>query len=73
MLTVTLRNLERDGLVERRVYPTTPPQVEYSLTELGRSLGRPMIALALWAGENHATVKSARAAYDSAAGAQAGA
>src|SRR5947209_7071409 len=51
MLTQTLRNLERDGLVARRVYPTTPPSVEYSLTPLGHTLSAPLGALRAWAEE----------------------
>jgi DNA-binding HxlR family transcriptional regulator len=64
MLSVTLRNLERDGLVSRRVIPATPPQVEYALTELGRSLAGPIHALTNWAAAHHTAVKAARAAYD---------
>lgn len=67
MLTVTLRNLERDGLVQRTVYPTTPPQVEYALTELGVSLVRPMVELTRWASSNHDAVRQSRARYDQAA------
>jgi DNA-binding HxlR family transcriptional regulator len=52
MLTQTLRSLERDGLVERRVYPVVPPRVEYSLTPLGRSLVEPLDAISRWA-EQH--------------------
>jgi DNA-binding HxlR family transcriptional regulator len=64
MLAVTLRHLERDGLVSRRVFPTNPPQVEYALTDLGRSLVTPIDTLADWASENHDAVKRARNAYD---------
>lgn len=64
MLTVTLRHLERDGLVARRVYPATPPQVEYRLTELGRSLLVPIAILSEWATANQAQIQEARAAYD---------
>ena len=49
MLTLTLRGLERDGLVERTFYPTIPPKVSYALTELGRSLREPVGALGQWA------------------------
>ena len=49
MLTLTLRNLERDGLVSRTVTPTIPPRVDYELTELGRSLFRPLHAIEEWA------------------------
>ena len=67
MLTVTLRNLERDGLVRRRVTPTTPPQVEYSLTAEGISLNAPIFALAAWAEAHQPSINAARAAYDRAA------
>ena len=52
MLTQTLRSLENDGLIERRVYPVVPPMVEYSLTSLGRSLEEPLSAICKWA-ERH--------------------
>lgn len=52
MLTRTLRALERDGLVSRRVYPTIPPQVEYSLTNLGLSLAEPLTQLTKWVIQN---------------------
>lgn len=64
MLTLTLRTLERDGMVSRTVYPTVPPQVEYALTPLGRSLWEPVAALGKWAHQNLAHIDSARAAYD---------
>lgn len=64
MLTQTLRDLERDGLVKRTVYPTSPPAVEYELTELGFSLLIPIEALSTWANENRAVVARARANYD---------
>lgn len=64
MLTVTLRHLERDGLVNRHVYPTTPPQVEYELTELGYSLAIPIHALSNWAFDNQAQINQAREIYD---------
>lgn len=63
MLTQTLRNLQRDGLVAREVYPTVPPAVEYSLTPLGRSLLGPIYTLAQWADEHMAEVLKARAAF----------
>jgi DNA-binding HxlR family transcriptional regulator len=66
MLTLTLRKLERDGLVSRHVHPTTPPQVQYDLTPLGRSLGHPINALTEWAGANQPAIESAREAYDKA-------
>jgi DNA-binding HxlR family transcriptional regulator len=65
MLTLTLRGLERDGLVVRRVFPTVPPQVEYELTNLGRTLLDPVLALAAWAETHHATIDEARARFDS--------
>ena len=64
MLTVTLRHLERDGLVSRRVIPLTPPQVEYALTPVGRSLCDPLDALAAWAEHNQEAVRQARARFD---------
>jgi len=67
MLTVTLRSLERDGLVSRTVYPTTPPMVEYRLTPLGESLVEPMAALTRWAARHHDSVRAARSRYDSSA------
>jgi DNA-binding HxlR family transcriptional regulator len=65
MLTVTLRSLERDGLVSRTVRPTTPPEVEYAVTELGYSLGVPLGALGCWAAENRNVLRQAQAAFDS--------
>jgi DNA-binding HxlR family transcriptional regulator len=64
MLAVTLRHLERDGLVSREVFPTNPPQVEYTLTELGRTLFAKVGALAKWAGENHTAINRARKRFD---------
>jgi DNA-binding HxlR family transcriptional regulator len=64
MLTATLRNLLRDGLIERRVFPTTPPSVEYRLSSLGMSFLAPMRALEQWAAAAHHEVRAARAAYD---------
>lgn len=64
MLTLTLRKLERDGLISRHVHPTTPPQVEYALTKLGRSLAQPISALTKWAGDHQQAIEAARAAYD---------
>lgn len=61
MLTLTLRGLEQDGLVKRTVYPTVPPKVEYELTEIGRSLIKPLDTLSTWA-ENHLpAIEAARA------------
>jgi len=64
MLTLTLRGLERDGLVTRTVFPTIPPRVDYALTDLGRSLWPPVQALGEWAHANNATINAARARYD---------
>lgn len=64
MLTVTLRGLERDGLIARTVYPEVPPRVEYSLTPLGITLRQTIRGLVAWAGEHLAEVDAARAAYD---------
>jgi DNA-binding HxlR family transcriptional regulator len=66
MLTVTLRSLERDGLIRRTVRPTTPPEVEYALTELGRSIAVPIGALGVWASQNRGQIRAARTAFDSA-------
>ncbi len=71
MLTQTLRSLERDGLVSRRVYPTTPPSVEYALTPLGETLTAPIGALRAWSEANIAQVLAARAAFDARVGKQA--
>lgn len=64
MLTSTLRNLERDGFVERTVYPTIPPKVEYALTDLGRDLLVPVRKLGDWAKANASKVQSARSSFD---------
>jgi DNA-binding HxlR family transcriptional regulator len=60
MLTLTLRGLERDGLVTRTVYPTIPPRVEYELTKVGRTLLEPVQALASWAEEHRFEMQAAR-------------
>jgi DNA-binding HxlR family transcriptional regulator len=65
MLTQTLRDLERDGLVSRQVFPTKPPSVEYALTELGRDAMIPISALMDWAERRHSDIRIARANYDS--------
>jgi DNA-binding HxlR family transcriptional regulator len=65
MLTLTLRALERDGLVTRTVYPSVPPRVEYELTALGRSLQQPVCALANWALDHRASIDAARKKFDS--------
>lgn len=64
MLTVTLRQLERDGLVERVVHPDVPPWVEYCVTELGRTLKQPVLTIALWSLEHKDAVVANRAAFD---------
>jgi len=64
MLTQTLRDLERDGLIARTVYPTKPPSVDYALTPLGRSLLLPLQAVIHWAEGNHEAIKAARRRYD---------
>ena len=66
MLTLTLRNLERDGLVTRTVYAEIPPRVEYALTDLGRTLTKPLDALWNWAAEHQGEVQQARGVYDAA-------
>ncbi len=68
MLTLTLRGLERDGLVKRTIFPTIPPRVDYALTDLGRSLQEPVKALGLWAFEHHAAIEDARRRFDEARG-----
>jgi DNA-binding HxlR family transcriptional regulator len=64
MLTQTLRTLQRDGLVDRTVYPTTPPTVDYRLTELGHSVLVPLSALIAWAETRHDEIRAARNAFD---------
>lgn len=66
MLTLTLRQLERDGLVSRTVHAEVPPRVEYELTDLGRTLLQLAIALGDWAIENHPRIEAAREEYDAA-------
>jgi DNA-binding HxlR family transcriptional regulator len=68
MLTLTLRALERDGLVSRQVFPTIPPRVEYELTKLGRSLLEPVNGLGLWARQNRPAIQDARRRFDAASG-----
>ena len=68
MLTETLRSLQRDGLIDRTVFPTTPPSVEYRLTGLGQSLLEPMRGLVAWADLSLPAITEARAAYDREAG-----
>jgi DNA-binding HxlR family transcriptional regulator len=67
MLTLTLRGLERDGLVTRTVFPTIPPRVDYALTPLGRDLLEPVSALGDWATRNQAKIARAREKFDGAA------
>lgn len=64
MLTLTLRGLERDGLVNRTVTPSIPPRVDYELTELGHSLRQPVSALGQWAFAHRAALLEARAIFD---------
>lgn len=64
MLTQTLRDLEREGYVNRTVYPEVPVRVEYALTDLGRDLVKPLYQLVSWADTHHEDIKSARQAYD---------
>jgi DNA-binding HxlR family transcriptional regulator len=64
MLTLTLRGLERDGLVTRTVTPTIPPRVDYALTALGRSLLAPVVELTTWARRNRAAIEKARDRFD---------
>jgi DNA-binding HxlR family transcriptional regulator len=64
MLTLTLRALERDGLLTRTVFPIVPPRVDHELTRLGRSLLEPVNALALWARRNRAGIQDARRRFD---------
>ena len=64
MLTLTLRGLERDGLVTRTVFPTIPPRVDYELTDLGRGLSKPVEALGKWAFDHQPEIEDARARFD---------
>jgi DNA-binding HxlR family transcriptional regulator len=64
MLTLTLRNLERDGLLVRTVYPTVPPKVEYTATDMARELHASLSGLTDWAEQHRADIAAARAAYD---------
>jgi DNA-binding HxlR family transcriptional regulator len=64
MLTLTLRGLERDGLVTRTVFPTIPPRVDYELTDLGRGLSTPVKALGAWAHEHQPEIENARTRFD---------
>ncbi|GLW23767.1 transcriptional regulator [Microbispora triticiradicis] len=68
MLTLTLRGLERDGLVKRLIYPEIPPRVEYEVTPFGRTLSEPVLALTRWAADNQDAIRANRRAFDQAAG-----
>lgn len=64
MLTINLRGLERDGLVNRTLFPTIPPRVDYELTEVGRTLLAPVMGLVTWANANQENIQDARVRYD---------
>jgi DNA-binding HxlR family transcriptional regulator len=64
MLTRTLKALERDGMVIRTTFPTMPPQVQYELSELGKSLSEPVLALGKWAYDNLSSIDKAQVRYD---------
>ena len=64
MLTKTLTDLQEDGLINRTVYPTKPPSVEYKLTALGHSFMMPLGTVVAWASQNHAAVREARRVFD---------
>lgn len=66
MLSLTLKELERDGLVNRTYHPTIPPKVEYNLTKMGQSFREPVSALGYWALENLSRIDAARETYDEA-------
>ena len=66
MLTLSLRGLERDGLISRRVTPSIPPRVDYELTELGISLREPVKALGQWANEHIDCIRAAQQRFDQA-------
>ncbi|MFV2111982.1 winged helix-turn-helix transcriptional regulator [Micromonospora sp. LOL_025] len=68
MLTLTLRNLERDGLLHRRVHPTVPPKVEYTATPIALELYESLVALTDWAERHRSAIADARATYDRAHG-----
>jgi DNA-binding HxlR family transcriptional regulator len=67
VLTDTLRDLERDGIVTRHAYAEVPPRVEYELTDLGRTLSKPLTALGQWAEEHFDEVQLARDTFDARA------
>ena len=64
MLTLTLRGLERDGLITRTVFPTIPPRVDYELTDLGRTLLDPVMALVAWAEKNKSAIAQAQRRFE---------
>jgi DNA-binding HxlR family transcriptional regulator len=64
MLTLTLRGLERDGLVNRHLTPIIPPRVDYQLTDLGRSLCKPVVALGAWASRHGEEIERAQSRFD---------
>ncbi len=64
MLTQTVRRMERDGLLARKVYPVVPPKVEYKLTDLGLTLGAAFCGVWVWAAENLSKVEESRAKFD---------
>jgi DNA-binding HxlR family transcriptional regulator len=64
MLTLNLRKLERDGLLVRTVYPTVPPRVEYTLTDIARELHESLVSLTAWAERHRGTIAAARETYD---------
>jgi DNA-binding HxlR family transcriptional regulator len=64
MLTLTLRGLERDGLVTRTIFPTIPPRVDYELTDLGHGLSQPVEALGKWAKDHLDQIEAARTQFD---------
>ena len=66
MLSLTLRRLQRDGLVSRTVTPLVPPRVDYALTDLGQSLRSSVAALGRWAQDNHAAMAAAQRSFDGA-------
>jgi DNA-binding HxlR family transcriptional regulator len=70
MLTLSLRGLERDGLVTRTVTPSIPPRVDYALTDLGMSLRAPMMTIGAWANEHYETIQAARLRFDQRADAE---
>jgi DNA-binding HxlR family transcriptional regulator len=71
MQTLTLRNLERDGLVTRTVYPTVPPRVEYAIIPVARELYETLLQLTAWAERHRGTIARCRVAYDAAQGEEA--